>query len=93
MHRCRSYTACTGNPLCALSYFAGSYALRANGVLPRGTMILVNDSPAGQSNMQWAMQSTEHVGEEAPAANHPNLRLFQIDTVVAPQPLDDVQHR
>jgi|EP01046_Picozoa_sp_COSAG06_P032795 hypothetical protein len=43
--------------------------------------------------MQWAMQSTEHVGEEAPAANHPNLRLFQIDTVVAPQPLDDVQHR
>ena len=51
------------------------------------------DLPTGQSNMQWAMQSTEHVGEEIPAANHPTLRLFQIDTVVAPQPLDDVQHR
>ena len=43
--------------------------------------------------MQWPMDATEHVLEEAPAANHRTIRLFQIDTVVAAKPLDDVPHR
>ena len=42
--------------------------------------------------MQWPMDATEHVADEAPAANHRTMRLFQIDTVVATQPQDDVSH-
>ena len=47
---------------------------------------------SGQSNMQWSMDASEHVAEEAPAANHRAMRLFQIDTAVAAQTLDDVPH-
>ena len=43
--------------------------------------------------MQWPMDATEHVLEEAPAANHRTIRLFQIDTLVAAKPLNDVPHR
>jgi sialate O-acetylesterase len=42
--------------------------------------------------MQWPMDATEHSVEEAPAANHHTMRLFQIDTVVAAHSLDDVAH-
>ena len=47
---------------------------------------------SGQSNMQMQMQGCEHFAEEAPAANHRTIRLFQIDTVVASAPQLDVNH-
>jgi sialate O-acetylesterase len=45
---------------------------------------------SGQSNMQWSVQAGLDPDLEALAANHPNLRLFQVPLVSKPDLQDDV---
>ncbi len=46
---------------------------------------------SGQSNMQWAVSQSDNPQEEIAAANHPQIRLFQVTRKVADQPQADVQ--
>lgn len=45
---------------------------------------------SGQSNMEWAVNSSNNPQEEVAAANYPNVRLFYIAKRPATQPQDDV---
>ncbi len=45
---------------------------------------------SGQSNMEWAVQRADNADEEIEAADHPEIRLFQIPHVVSGTPQDDV---
>ncbi|MCA8999544.1 MAG: sialate O-acetylesterase [Planctomycetaceae bacterium] len=45
---------------------------------------------SGQSNMQWSVQAGLDPDLEIAAANHPNIRLFQVPLVAATEPQDDV---
>ncbi|MFT5106008.1 MAG: sialate O-acetylesterase [Pseudoalteromonas tetraodonis] len=47
---------------------------------------------SGQSNMQWAMNRSQHGKEEIAKADHPEIRLFAIKNRVAATPQDDVPH-
>lgn len=45
---------------------------------------------SGQSNMEWSMSNTQHGKEEIPKANHPNIRLFNVQGHISkPEPQDD----
>jgi sialate O-acetylesterase len=46
---------------------------------------------SGQSNMQWAVNSTKNAAEEIAAANYPSIRLFRVPNVTSQVPLDDVK--
>jgi sialate O-acetylesterase len=46
---------------------------------------------SGQSNMQWALNSTLGAAEAIAAAKHPNLRLFYVKRVEKAAPADDVE--
>ena len=41
---------------------------------------------SGQSNMQWALSSTERAKEDIPRANYPTVRMFLTDLVTAGSP-------
>ena len=41
---------------------------------------------SGQSNMQWALSSTERAKQDIPRADHPAIRLFLTDLVTAASP-------
>ena len=41
----------------------------------------------GQSNMEFALNGTNHATEEVAAANHPNIRLFHVPQRISPTPL------
>lgn len=45
---------------------------------------------SGQSNMQWSVDAVANAQAEMAAANHPTLRLFSVERVVAAQPQDDL---
>ena len=45
---------------------------------------------SGQSNMQFSVNSAIDSDLEASSANFPNLRLFQVPTITATEPQDDV---
>ena len=46
---------------------------------------------SGQSNMEWPMTKTSHGAEEIPAADHPQIRLFDVSQhIKKPTPQDDV---
>lgn len=45
---------------------------------------------SGQSNMNWTVARSANAQEEIAAANYRAIRLFQVKTAVADQPLDDV---
>ena len=45
---------------------------------------------SGQSNMEWPVGATTKAQEAVAAANHPQIRLFQIPKVQTPQPANDV---
>ena len=45
---------------------------------------------SGQSNMEWPLSRAESAPSEIPAANHPNIRLFQVEKRIASRPKDDV---
>ncbi len=46
---------------------------------------------SGQSNMQWALRQTVNWQAAAAASANPNLRLFYVPRVKAPQPVADIQ--
>lgn len=46
---------------------------------------------SGQSNMQWSVQAALDPDLETAAAQHPQLRLFQVPLVAHPEPQRDVQ--
>ena len=50
---------------------------------------------SGQSNMQWKMRGfgVEHFKEDVEKANHPKIRLCQVDQVLALEPQQDVDAR
>jgi len=41
---------------------------------------------SGQSNMQWALSSTERAKQDIPRADHPAIRMFLTDLVTAASP-------
>jgi len=45
---------------------------------------------SGQSNMAWTLRNSKDSDKEIPAANHPQMRFFQVKTTVAERPADDV---
>ncbi len=45
---------------------------------------------SGQSNMEWPLRRAESAPSEIPAANHPNIRLFQVEKRIAAMPKEDV---
>jgi sialate O-acetylesterase len=53
--------------------------------------ILIGDVwiASGQSNMEWPVRSVDNAPAEIAAANHPRIRLFQVENTVATYPLDD----
>jgi len=46
---------------------------------------------SGQSNMQFALEKALNGQHEAAKANHPGIRLFTVNPVVAAEPRDDVE--
>lgn len=48
---------------------------------------------SGQSNMQWSVQAALDPDLEAAAANHTDIRLFQVPMVTAKEPQQDVNAR
>lgn len=54
--------------------------------------ILVGDVwvASGQSNMEWQLNKADNASTELAAANHPRIRLFQVNKKVAAYPLDEV---
>ena len=57
------------------------------------TDVLVGDVwiCSGQSNMEWSLNSVTNAQEEMAAANHPNIRLFDVPGhTTSPLPNDDV---
>lgn len=46
---------------------------------------------SGQSNMEWALASTQNAPAVIAAANHPELRLFHVPKIQAPKPAADVK--
>ncbi len=46
---------------------------------------------SGQSNMQWALRQSANWEAAAAASANPNLRLFYVPRVKAPQPVADIQ--
>lgn len=45
---------------------------------------------SGQSNMEWQLRRAESAGSEIPAANHPDIRLFNVEKRIAALPKEDV---
>lgn len=45
---------------------------------------------SGQSNMQWSVGQSMNAAEEIAAANHPEIRLFQVPLTSRPEPQQDV---
>ena len=45
---------------------------------------------SGQSNMEWQLSRAETAGEEIPAANFPDIRLFTVEKHIAIRPNEDV---
>lgn len=45
---------------------------------------------SGQSNMEWQLRRAESAPSEVPAANHPDIRLFQVEKRIAALPKEDV---
>ncbi|HWB06550.1 MAG TPA: sialate O-acetylesterase [Verrucomicrobiales bacterium] len=46
---------------------------------------------SGQSNMQWDVNASMNAKEEIPAANYPNIRLFNVPLVSSPVKKDDLK--
>ena len=46
---------------------------------------------SGQSNMEWPLVATQKAKEAIAAADHPQIRLFQVPKVQTPQPAKDVK--
>lgn len=45
---------------------------------------------SGQSNMEWSVRASKNAKEEIAAADHPNIRLFNVNGHVSlPEPTDD----
>lgn len=45
---------------------------------------------SGQSNMEWRMTQTQHGKEEIPKANHPKIRLYDVQGhIKKPEPADE----
>lgn len=44
---------------------------------------------SGQSNMEWPLEKSRDARQEIAAANYPQIRLFKVAKVMAPQPLSD----
>lgn len=45
---------------------------------------------SGQSNMQWSVKISGNPEAEIAAANHPNIRLFQVPMIPSDTPFEDV---
>ena len=45
---------------------------------------------SGQSNMEWAVRSSDNPEEEIKSANHPNLRIFDVGRAISMEPVEDV---
>jgi len=45
---------------------------------------------SGQSNMEFSLSRAESAPSEIPAANHPKIRLFQVEKRIASRPKEDV---
>ncbi|BDS08386.1 9-O-acetylesterase [Oceaniferula spumae] len=45
---------------------------------------------SGQSNMEWGISRSENPKEAIAAANHPNIRLFDVGKVASKTPLKDI---
>lgn len=45
---------------------------------------------SGQSNMEVPVSNTQHAKEELPKADHPQIRLFNVQGIKKPEPQDDV---
>src|SRR5690606_22165521 len=41
---------------------------------------------SGQSNMEWPLTATENAGEAIASANHPSIRLLQLENTIAARP-------
>ena len=46
---------------------------------------------SGQSNMEWPLRASFQSQNDVETANNPQLRLFTVPKLKAPQPLDDVK--
>ena len=48
---------------------------------------------SGQSNMEWRVANTEGAKQEIAGADYPLLRHIEMDHIMLPEPVDDVQSR
>ena len=46
---------------------------------------------SGQSNMEWTLAKAESAPAEIPLANHPHIRLFQVERRISSRPREDVK--